>query len=76
MIDVEVRGGPVSGLVGKSRWYTPFSLYWSASLIGVEGFKKEIPLSVVRRLPLIVTGGLFLRTYTSVTFIEPYLKEP
>jgi len=60
--DVSIRGAPVSGLVGKSSLYTPFTLYWSASLIGVEGLTNEIPLSVVRRFPLIVTGGLFFNT--------------
>lgn len=62
MIDVSARGGPVIGLVGKFRLYTPFNLYWSASLIGVEGLTKDIPLTVARLFPLIFSGSLFFNT--------------
>nr|GMD75034.1 hypothetical protein CR513_32820 [Ipomoea batatas] len=46
MTEVSILGGPVSGLVGKSSLYTPFTLNQSASLIGVLGFANEIPLMV------------------------------
>lgn len=47
-----------------------------ASFRGVEGGKYEIPLSVVRHFPFISSGGLLRITYSSVTVISPYLKDP
>ena len=47
-----------------------------ASIRGVEGGKYEIPLRVVRHFPSISSGGLLRITYTSVTVIWPYLKDP
>ncbi|KAL2321415.1 hypothetical protein Fmac_025794 [Flemingia macrophylla] len=46
MTDVSTRGDLGRGLVEKSSLYTPFYLYKSASLIGVEPLKNEIPLGV------------------------------
>ena len=62
IIEVAVRGGPVIGWSGKSSLYCPFTLNQSASLIGVAGLMKEIPLSVARLFPLMFSGGLFRNT--------------
>jgi len=71
IIELPIRGAPLIGLVGKSSVYTPFFSYWSASFKGVSGGEYEIPLRVVRRFPLMTTGGIFLSSYTWVTLIEP-----
>lgn len=74
--EVSTFAGLFISLFGKSSLKTPGILNCCASLSGVVGDKYEIPLRVVRHLPLISSGGLLRMRYTSVTVISPYLKDP
>lgn len=58
IMEVPSLGGLSSGFGGKSSVYTPFRLYWSASLNGVAGGEYEIPLIAALCFPLITIGGL------------------
>lgn len=75
-MDVSSFDGLFMNLLGKSSLKTPGILNCWASFKGVDGAKYEIPLRVVCHFPSMSSGGLLRITYTSVTVIWPYLKDP